>query len=220
MAEDASTGSRVPAGPNPRESPEDVTRRLLKAASAVFGRVGYEQGSLREIAEIAGFTTGAISSRWRTKKALFAAVVEYNYAPVQFDLLRSAGLSPLETMAAIASSVLNRDPERDAVRSVRVMACSTAGNDSELRPVVAQAIARERDDLASLMAGAQAAGDLDPALDPGVLAFYGQAVTLGVELVRRALEGEQTLPTDEEWRTFMTRLFENLRADSSTPADD
>lgn len=197
-----------------------VTERLLQAASAVFGRLGYEQGSLREIAEIAGFTTGAINSRWRTKKDLFAAVVEYNFAPVHFDALRSAGLSPLEAMATIASSVLNRDPVRDAIRSVRVMACSAGGNDAVLRPVVARAIAIERDDLASLMAEAQAAGDLDPELDPHVLAFYGQAVTLGVELIRRALDGEQTLPTDDEWRTFMTRLFENLRADSSTPADD
>ena len=219
MAAGAETGPAAPAEPAPPE-PDDATRRLLDAASAVYGRLGYEQGSLREIADIAGFTTGAISSRWRTKRDLFAAVVEHNFGPVLLDALRGAGLPPMDTLQTIASNLLNRDPDRDAIRDVRVMACSAAGNDTELRPAVARSVARENDDLAATAAEAQAAGELDPEFDPRVFAFCCQAVAFGVHLMRRILDDEQGLPSDEEWRAFMARLYGNMRPSPQAPADD
>src|SRR5436309_15819984 len=49
---------------------------LLEAAAAVSAARGYQGGSLAEIAEAAGFTTGAIYSNFGSKEDLFLAVVK------------------------------------------------------------------------------------------------------------------------------------------------
>jgi AcrR family transcriptional regulator len=49
---------------------------LLGAAESVFAQRGYEAGTLEEIAESAGFTTGAIYSNFGSKQELFLAVLE------------------------------------------------------------------------------------------------------------------------------------------------
>lgn len=63
----------------PRLTPErrrDLTREaLLDAATTVFAREGYGAGTLEEIADAAGFTTGAIYSNFGNKQDLFLAVI-------------------------------------------------------------------------------------------------------------------------------------------------
>lgn len=49
---------------------------LVDAAARVFARRGYEGGTLEEIADSAGFTTGAIYSNFGSKEELFLAVLE------------------------------------------------------------------------------------------------------------------------------------------------
>jgi AcrR family transcriptional regulator len=49
---------------------------LVHAAAQVFARRGYEGGTLDEIAERAGFTTGAVYSNFGSKEELFLAVLE------------------------------------------------------------------------------------------------------------------------------------------------
>lgn len=63
----------------PRLTPErrrELTREaLLDAATTVFAREGYGAGTLEEIADTAGFTTGAIYSNFGNKQELFFAVI-------------------------------------------------------------------------------------------------------------------------------------------------
>ena len=63
----------------PRLTPErrrELTREaLLDAATTVFAREGYGAGTLEEIADAAGFTTGAIYSNFGNKQELFLAVI-------------------------------------------------------------------------------------------------------------------------------------------------
>lgn len=49
---------------------------LLGAAESVFAQRGYEAGTLEDIADAAGFTTGAIYSNFGSKQDLFLAVLE------------------------------------------------------------------------------------------------------------------------------------------------
>jgi AcrR family transcriptional regulator len=63
----------------PRLTPErrrELNREaLLDAATTVFAREGYAAGRLEEIAESAGFTTGAIYSNFGNKQELFLEVI-------------------------------------------------------------------------------------------------------------------------------------------------
>jgi AcrR family transcriptional regulator len=55
---------------------EQTRTFLLEAAAAVFAARGFHSASLAEIADAAGFTTGAIYSNFGSKEDLFLAVVE------------------------------------------------------------------------------------------------------------------------------------------------
>src|ERR1700730_9838908 len=60
-----------------REQRKAETReRLLAAATRVFARSGYHGASVDEIAEEAGFSTGAVYSNFEGKEDLFLALVE------------------------------------------------------------------------------------------------------------------------------------------------
>jgi len=54
---------------------EDVRRRLLATASAVFEERGYEGASLERVAEAAGFSKGAVYSNFANKDELFYELI-------------------------------------------------------------------------------------------------------------------------------------------------
>ena len=61
----------------------DRTRtRLLRAATRLFGKQGYEATRLEAVAEAAGMTKGAIYHQFRDKRELFESVVERCVADV------------------------------------------------------------------------------------------------------------------------------------------
>ena len=65
------------AKPLTRDERRAQTRaRLLDGARAVFARRGYHAATVDEVAEQAGFTTGALYSNFKGKEDLFLAVVE------------------------------------------------------------------------------------------------------------------------------------------------
>lgn len=55
---------------------EETRRRLLEAAERVFARRGFHAASVEEIAENAGFSTGAVYSNFAGKEELFLALFE------------------------------------------------------------------------------------------------------------------------------------------------
>ncbi len=63
---------------------------MLASARSAFGRLGYADVSLAEIARDAGATTGALYHHFADKKALFAAVAEDIEAELVAHLVRSA----------------------------------------------------------------------------------------------------------------------------------
>jgi AcrR family transcriptional regulator len=55
---------------------EDVRRRLLEAALAVFTERGYDRASLEQVAALAGFSKGAVYSNFTSKNELFLALMD------------------------------------------------------------------------------------------------------------------------------------------------
>jgi AcrR family transcriptional regulator len=60
------------------EQAEDTRRRLLDAAKKVFVRRGFHGATLDEVAEEAGFTKGAVYSRFDSKADLFLALLQHH----------------------------------------------------------------------------------------------------------------------------------------------
>jgi AcrR family transcriptional regulator len=59
-----------------RQKQEQTRQRLLDAAARVFARRGYQQATLEEIANEAGFTIGAVYSNFSGKEDLFLALAD------------------------------------------------------------------------------------------------------------------------------------------------
>jgi AcrR family transcriptional regulator len=76
----------VPAGPRPRrrltqaEAREQTRKALLAAAADVFARRGFAGASLEEIADLAGYTTGALYYHFASKQQLFLELMRVGWA--------------------------------------------------------------------------------------------------------------------------------------------
>jgi AcrR family transcriptional regulator len=70
------------------EQRAETRRRLLEAASRVFVRRGYEAASVEEIAEVAGYTRGAVYSNFRDKDDLYVTFLEAVAPPRSAGTLR------------------------------------------------------------------------------------------------------------------------------------
>ncbi|AYG03210.1 TetR/AcrR family transcriptional regulator [Gryllotalpicola protaetiae] len=61
----------------PQARTAETRRRILSAATTVFGAKGYNKGSLIEIAELAGMTHAGVLHHFGSKDNLLIAVLEY-----------------------------------------------------------------------------------------------------------------------------------------------
>src|ERR1700752_4485412 len=101
--------------PIQRLTPErrrELTRTaLVEAAAEVFARRGFEGASLEEIAEVAGFTRGAIYSNFGSKDELMLAVVErYNQNLVDaFSQSLAEGRDTSKEEMTVSAAALWRD---------------------------------------------------------------------------------------------------------------
>lgn len=84
--------------------PDDGTKqRLLAAAADLFGRKGFEATSIREITEQAEANLAAINYHFRSKQALFAAVINQKIEPLKkrFRSIAQSSDSPDEKLKGI-----------------------------------------------------------------------------------------------------------------------
>jgi AcrR family transcriptional regulator len=88
---------------------------LVEAAAKVFSRRGYDQASLDEVAEEAGFTKGAVYSNFKGKEDLFLATIDAHFERRLESIKRVMRQEPDEQGTAYAAGMdfmdqLNRDP--------------------------------------------------------------------------------------------------------------
>lgn len=84
--------------------------RLLAAARELIGEKGYERTTLRDVAERAGMTSGAIYGNFKNRDELFMATAERQWAPIRPAY--KPGSSFADLMAAMAEAVIAALPER------------------------------------------------------------------------------------------------------------
>ena len=72
--------------PTRDEKKARTRRRLLDAAAEVFARSGFAATSLDEIAELAGFSKGAVYSNFASKEDLFLSVLDEHVSQQMLDI--------------------------------------------------------------------------------------------------------------------------------------
>jgi AcrR family transcriptional regulator len=155
----------------PEASPRRLTRaeakaqtrqRLLDSAARVFADKGFGGATLEEIAESAGYSTGAMYANFGGKEQLFLEVVAAHRARAAaarigqvtqiFDEALADGSDPFDALTGMFVKAADRDRELAplqaefwlyAVRNPaakQVIADSLSGQVDELEPVVARAL--------------------------------------------------------------------------------
>lgn len=85
-------------------APDDGTKqRLLAAAADLFGRKGFDATSIREITDQAETNLAAVNYHFRSKQALFAAVINQKIEPLKkrFRSIAQSSDSPDEKLKGV-----------------------------------------------------------------------------------------------------------------------
>ncbi len=97
-------------GRPPQDPARQVERahRILDAAAELIGRWGYDKTTIDDVARQAGVAKGTIYLHWRTRDALFAALLRRERVWMLEEMRRSGPTTPRELFAGIAASLLRR----------------------------------------------------------------------------------------------------------------
>jgi AcrR family transcriptional regulator len=168
------------------ESAEQTRRRLLEAAEAVFLERGFHAATLDGVAERAGFTTGAVYSRFESKADLFLALLdERNPRTVRaFADMAAGARSAAELVGSFGRWWTERLREGPAWSLVLVEFWTSVGRDPDLRGRFADSHARLMSSVAEVIDAAAEDLGVRLAISPIDLARVTSALGRGLELER------------------------------------
>jgi AcrR family transcriptional regulator len=167
-----------------RSQHAEATRRaVLAAARSLFGRKGYAQTSVDEIADAARVTKGAVYHHFAGKEALFRAVYAEVEAEAQARSLRAANPErpPVDQMVAMMNAYLDAALDMEIRRITLIDGPAIVGHEPDETAEQQPGYAALRAFLATSMASGQL---ID--LDPGTLAdlLGGLAWVAGLLIAR------------------------------------
>ena len=159
------------AGPSAtlRSQHAEATRRaVLGAARSLFGRNGYAQTSVDEIAEAARVTKGAVYHHFANKQALFRAVYAQTGTDAQDRAIRAGGLgaeagAPVDQIVAMMNAYLDASLDPEFRRIILIDGPAVVGYDAEAEAAAADEPGMQA--LRSFIAASMARGQLIE-LDP------------------------------------------------------
>jgi AcrR family transcriptional regulator len=170
-------------------------RDILGAAARVFAAKGSEGATMQEIAAEAGISAGAIYRYFPSKADLLAAVCDVKTAAtaaVFADSARESG-SPFETLAAIGRALGTSFGEAGFAEEVmcHLEATLAGARDPDglgvrLRATTDMVCGA----LEDLVRAAQAAGEIQPGVDPRALALVLDAFVLGLRQIYLHRQGD------------------------------
>ena len=193
----------------------EITDRLIEAAVGVFGENGYEAARVADIAHRAGVTTGAIFARWRSKRHLFLAAIDYTTAYRLTYFENNAEKSAVEKLIALGARL--RETSVDKYEHLRIEAFVSGRRDAALGEKVSHSFAVEADNLAIMVAEGKQAGQIDPSLSTEAIVALCLCMELGAHFAAVAEVSSRAEPTIDEWNALINRL---LAAMAAPPADD
>jgi len=187
-------GGAEPVGRLRAEHAEATRRAVLAAARSLFGRNGYAQTSVDEIADAARVTKGAVYHHFANKQALFRAVYAQTGADAQDRVIQAGGLGagagaqPVDQIAAMMSAYLDASLDPEFRRIILIDGPAVVGFDPETEAAAAQQPGMQA--LRSFIAASMAHGQLIE-LDPMQLTeLIGGMAWLAGSVIARAADPE------------------------------
>jgi AcrR family transcriptional regulator len=147
-----------------RSQHAEATRRaVLGAARTLFGRQGYAQTSVEEIADAARVTKGAVYHHFAGKEALFRAVYAEVEADAQSRALRAgaAAQAPVDQIVAMMNGYLDAALDPEIRRITLIDGTAIVGFEPDEAAAQQPGYAAQRAFLAMAMASGQIM-ELDP----------------------------------------------------------
>ncbi|HET7420858.1 MAG TPA: TetR/AcrR family transcriptional regulator [Candidatus Dormibacteraeota bacterium] len=157
------------------DHPTKSREKILQAAFDVLARQGYENTSIKDIAEQAGVAGGLVHYYFKSKQQLVLAVLEFVCEKVEFGTAGEAGaLQAFEQTKAML-----RDPESRRANALYVQLMGVSLHDDVIGAGVRDFIAGERTHITELAGQVLKERDLDPARARGIASVVWAAV-LGI----------------------------------------
>ncbi len=190
-----------------REESKEVTRtRLIEAAERLFIRRGFDNASVEDISEAAGYSRGAFYSNFDDKEQLFLAVIDRR-GPKGIDGVSLPLLDSATRTAAIREWFSNQWRHQESV-ALRMEFSRKAARDRAVRTHLAELRRREIETYARCLSGHLPAND-------GVSADRPEVVALALLAVAHGL-GSLAVETEPEWENTYTEaarlVFDRLTA--------
>src|SRR5271166_6125868 len=148
-----------------REESKEVTRtRLIEAAERLFIRKGFDEASVDEISETAGYSRGAFYSNFDDKEQVFLAVIDRcrPKVPRVLDDMFQQITEPAERIAAVREWFSNQWRLKDFI-VLRMEFARRAMRDRSVRKHLAELRRRELETYAASAGQRLGARDVVPA---------------------------------------------------------
>ncbi|MGC5535551.1 ScbR family autoregulator-binding transcription factor [Streptomyces sp. SR-10] len=181
-----------------QERAEQTRRALLLAAAEVFDEFGYAGASITRILKRAGVTAGALYFHFGSKEDLAKAVMN-SQPDTLVPLLAASGLQRLIDLTLVWSWQLQRDPLLRA--GVRLTNEQASIGDS----LNADPYEKFRGIMTSCLQGAREDGELQPGIEPTVVAEFVIAACTGMQMYSNVVSGRRDLPerTQQMWNLLL-----------------
>jgi AcrR family transcriptional regulator len=168
-----------------RSQHAEATRRaVLDAARSLFGRKGYAQTSVDEIADAARVTKGAVYHHFAGKEALFRAVHAEVEAQARTVEAGNPNEPPIDKIVAMMNAYLDAALDEEIRRITLIDGPALLGLEPDSTPN--EQVAQVRSFIAAAIARGQIA-DVDPALLTDLIG--GLALLGGLQIARASNPG-------------------------------
>jgi AcrR family transcriptional regulator len=190
-----------------REESKEVTRvRLIEAAERLFVRKGFDDASVEEISETAGYSRGAFYSNFDNKEQVFLAVIDRRRPKALDDILQQAS-EPGERISAVREWFSNQWRLRDFI-ALRMEFSRRAIRDRSVRKHLAKLLRQELETYSASVGRYLDATDGVPPHRPEIIVLVLLAVAHGL--------GSLAVDTDSEWEHMYTEaatlVFDRMTA--------
>ncbi|WP_047521253.1 TetR/AcrR family transcriptional regulator [Microbacterium sp. ZOR0019] len=184
-----------------------VARReeILESALDVIGRKGYQNASLKQIAEVVGVTPAALLHYFGSKEELFTEVLRKRD---EHDGLDPAGLSSTEAKTAFIDVIRHNTEVPGLVALFSRLAVDAADPEHPAHRYFLDRSERLRASLSENLGGS----DEHSALDPDTLARVIQAVSDGLQL-------QWMVDPDVDMPGIMSAVLDALHPPTSSATD-
>ncbi len=190
-----------------REESKEVTRlRLIEAAERLFIRKGFDEASVEDISETAGYSRGAFYSNFENKEQVLLAVIDRRRPKALEDFFQQ-GSEPAERIAAVREWFSNQWRLKDFI-ALRMEFTRRAMRDRFVRKHLSELRRQELETYAASVDRYLAATDGMAVDRPEIVALVLLAIAHGL--------GSLAIDTEPEWECLYTEaaklVFDRMTA--------